>query len=139
MRHYLAEPQFRIGSALQATLDQRSPSRPRLRVRRGSEERGERMLKDRVGRQCDFVHESLGADQRMLFEGGEAVCESIHERFDVLVGQRSIDVAVTLGEIGRKIVGSEDHLQPASAAHQPCKPRHGVSTGHRAHADFELA
>jgi hypothetical protein len=44
------------------------------------------MLKHRIGRQRDFVHESLGADQRMLFERGQAASEGIHKRFDLAVG-----------------------------------------------------
>src|SRR5438445_12625010 len=96
------------------------------------------MLEDCIWRQGDFVHESFGVDQRVLFERGQTTCEGIDKRFDLFIWQRPVDVAVALGEISRKVVGAEDHLQPATAAHQAGKSRHRVSAGYRAHADFKL-
>src|SRR5205814_2841481 len=75
----------------------------------------------------------------MLFERCQSASEGIHKCLDFIVRQGTVDVAIAFGEVCRKIVGAEDHFQPATAAHQTGKPRHGISAGYRAHTDFELS
>ncbi len=57
-----------IGSSLKSALDQRCPRTRVLRVGRRFEEGRQRMLKHGVGRERDFVHESLGTSESVLFE-----------------------------------------------------------------------
>ncbi|HMH04811.1 MAG TPA: hypothetical protein VK556_11485 [Candidatus Udaeobacter sp.] len=109
------------------------------------------MLEDCIGRQRDFVHESFGADQRMLFERGQTTSEGIDKRFDLFVGQGRVDIAVALGEASERIrckatynvnstgLGLKQTLRCASDSYKFDLSTDVTSEGNRIHGNWSEA
>ena len=66
------------------------------------------------------------------------VASDVDELVELGVRERSVHVAEQLGVGASDVVRAQEHLEGASASHDPRQSRHGPSTGDEAHAHFPL-
>src|ERR1700741_2807156 len=77
-----------------------------------------------IGRQASDVDEALGLADRPFVERSDAGCQSLDKIVEFRVGQRTVHIAVELGEIGWNVVGTQEHFQYSSAADPGRQPSH---------------
>jgi hypothetical protein len=91
-----------------------------------------------AGRQRDRVHAVLDGAETGCGEPGDAARKRADEPRERLGGQRALDPAVTLREIGVVVGGAEHDLECPAAAHQAREVLCGAAAGNRAEGGLEL-
>src|SRR5258705_3291304 len=91
-----------------------------------------------VGRKCRGVDEPLDVGEREQIESGHPLREGIDEVDELLIGDRPVDVAVSLGELAVEVPAADEDLECPSATNEARQPVQRTSTRGCADSDLEL-
>src|SRR5882672_11507834 len=92
----------------------------------------------RVGRKCRGVDEPLDVGEREQIEPGHPLGEGIDEVDELLVGDRAIDVAVSLGALAVEVLAADEDFECPGATDETRQPVQRTPTRGGADADLEL-
>ena len=91
-----------------------------------------------VSRKCRGVDEPLDVGEREQIEPGHPLGEGIDKGDELLVGDRAVDVAVSLGELAVKVLAADEDFECPATTDQARQPVQRPATRGRADADLEL-
>src|SRR3954467_13128754 len=128
LSHGESESTFRVTGLLEPVLQEGLDSFLRRRSLDGGHAGVPARSDLDVGRQAGFVDEALGVGDRPLVERGDPGGERVDELVELAIRERAVDVAEALGIGASDVVGAEEHLEGASASHDPRQARHRPAT-----------
>src|SRR5271170_3207477 len=73
-------------------------------------------------RHSESIDLGLRCSQRFMIERGQSMDERVDKRIELVIVQRAVHPAITLGDISIEIVSAENELKRARAADQARKP-----------------
>src|SRR5882762_9840645 len=91
-----------------------------------------------VGRKCRGVDEPLDVGEREQIEPGHPLGEGIDEVNELLVGDRAVDVAISLGELAVEVLAADENLERPGATDKARQPVQRTPTRGGADPDLEL-
>src|SRR5882762_9037609 len=121
-----------------ARLEGQAVQRRKGRALRGLPEGVYLCSQRRVGWKCRGVDEPLDVGEREQIEPGHPLGEGIDEVDELLVGDRAVDVAVSLGELAVEVLAADEDLECPGATDKARQPVQGTPTRCGADPDLEL-
>ena len=127
-----------------ACLESLAVQRRKGRALRGPPERIYLRSQRLVSRKCRGIDEPLDVGEREQIEPGHPLGEGIDQFDELLVGDRTVDVAIPLGELALEVLaadeglecpGATDEARKAATGLPARKPRLGPTKGTRTLSD----
>src|SRR6267378_215282 len=112
--------------------------RRKCRTLRGLPERVYLRSQRLVRRKCRGVDEPLDVGEREQIEPGHPLGKGIDKVDELLVGDRTVDVAVSLGELAVEVLAADEDLECPGASDEARQPVQRTPTGGGADPDLEL-
>src|SRR6267142_48519 len=121
-----------------ARLEGQAVQRRKGRALRGLPEGVYLRSQRRVGWKCGGVDEPLDVGEREQIEPGHPLGEGIDEVDELLVGDRAVDVAVSLGELAVEVLAADEDLECPGATDKARQAVQRAPTRGGADPDLEL-